>query len=201
MRKYPGRNDEKFEFVLERLKTSGSNKRHLMYQHYVSISLFVHLDKCHQRTMLTKDSSLPELYSVGFVDGRVLRQIGWIAVYKTSSPSSFWNRRMQERTDIHCLFSNDSYGPIPNVGFRIRDVEWQPVQLTTEYPVTAFTQKRAAQKAWDALLSGSRTYTEWYDASRDQRWTKMFGLPPGAASNKEPSIKHGFPLRGQSGAG
>jgi hypothetical protein len=81
---------------------------------------------------------------------------------------------MRERGDIHALFSNNAFGPIPQVGGRIKDLDWQPLQVSTVYPVRAWTEKQAAHRAWELLVSGSRFCTEWYDGSPDGRWTQFF---------------------------
>ena len=148
-----------------------------MWDHYVSISLFVNVHRARERSFLGDpgggDGS--HLFSICFTDGSWGRQMGWVMVSDNDRWPTEWNRKLREREEIHGLFSDDSFGPIPLPGGRISNRDWQPLQVSTVYPVRAFRVKTAAQKAWELLLSGSRAHTEWYDASPDRRWSKLFG--------------------------
>jgi hypothetical protein len=48
------------------------------------------------------------------------------------------------------------------------------VQLTVVYETLEKYERQAANAAWAKLLVGHPAYVEWYDASADKRWTKLF---------------------------
>jgi hypothetical protein len=148
-----------------------------MFQHYVAISLFVNVLRARQDSYLSASNN-HGLFGVYFTEGHVGNQIGWVMVSDNTSGPSYWNKSLKDRMDVHCLFSNDRYGPIPHVGHTVDlNRDWQALQISAVYPVRALTIKAAAQKAWDLLLSGSRNCSEWYDASHDGSWSKFFGQP------------------------
>jgi hypothetical protein len=66
-------------------------------------------------------------------------------------------------------------GRWPGPGGKWPDLsDYDEVQLTTIYPVRAWTEMRAAQEAWRMLMRADKTYMEWYDASPDRSWSKLF---------------------------
>jgi hypothetical protein len=147
----------------------------IMFQHHVAVSLFVNVLRARQNSYLSA-SDHHGLFGVYFTEGHVGNQMGWVMVSDNTSGPSYWNKRLKDRMDVHCLFSNDRYGPIPRVGDTVDlDRDWQALQVSAVYPVRALTIKAAADKAWDLFLSGSGNCSEWYDASHDRSWSKFFG--------------------------
>ncbi len=138
----------------------------------VSISLFVNLHRARGTILLNPDTRYRNnplnLYSIKFIDRNSVRTMGWIKVFSFEEGPSRWHKTLRERRDIHALFSDGDFGPVPEVGQKARKLDWQPLQFATTYRVRAFREKTAARKAWNLLLSGSRPHTEWYDASPDK---------------------------------
>jgi len=117
-----------------------------MYQHHVAISLFVNVLRARQNSYLSASDN-HGLFGVYFTEGHVGNQMGWVMVSDNASGASYWNKRLKDRMDVHCLFSNDRHGPIPRVGYTVDpDRDWQALQVSAVYPVRTLTMKAAAQK-------------------------------------------------------
>lgn len=154
-------------------------------RYFAAISLFVRLEDAPKAYVSSRPSSLMYgTYPVSFIDGNVGRSIGWVHVHTNPITASAWNKDMRERTTI-LAFWKDNHLALPKVveswpGYfnwaqePINISEYHPVQLTTVYPVRGMTESRAAKAAWALLLAGDRTHTEWYDASPDRRWSRLF---------------------------
>ena len=141
----------------------------------VAFSLFVNIEHAKRAKVDDRFPNKPGLRVIRFVDGHIGRPIGWSHVQKGDPKLSLsWNKHMRERTQIHAYWSDDMWGPWPDVGGKLAQREWQPVQVTTGYAVNAWSEARAAKKAWEMLLAGDRQFLEWNDATSDKRWTGFF---------------------------
>ena len=155
-------------------------------QYFVAISLFAELERVREAYVEHKFSNSPDVYSVSMRTGSVAHSLGWVNVCTNDSAPTYWNEQMRNKRHRLALWRHDGlefapYGfPTDPPGDPWKrppplDYEsFQDVQLTTVYPVREFTEKRAAKAAWALLLAGNRSHTEWYDASVDRRWTKLF---------------------------
>jgi hypothetical protein len=161
----------------------------LFYKRYfVAISLFADLEKAKDAHVEHKfGSNGPwEVYGVSLRAGSVAHSLGWVVVCTNDSAPAYWNKLMHSKRHRFALWrhdglvfapygfptdpSGDPWKPLPPLDYE----SFQDVQVTTVYPVRELTEKRAAKTAWAQFMAGNRSHTEWYDASIDRRWTKLF---------------------------
>jgi len=157
-------------------------------QYFVAISLFADLEKARHAYVEHKfGSNWPgEVYGVSLRAGSVIHSLGWVTVCTNSSAPAYFNEQMRGKRHRLALWQHDGLAFAP-FGFPSAppgdpwkrppplDYEkFQDVQLTTVYPVRELSEKRAAKAAWALFMAGDRSHTEWYDASIDRRWTKLF---------------------------
>jgi hypothetical protein len=154
-------------------------------QYFVAINLFADLERAREAYVEHK-MSWHGVYAISLLSGSVARLLGWVNVCTNNSAPSFWNEQMRSKGHFAARWRHGGPTFEPQIQWDQRD-PWQDkpidrdslddVQLTTVYPVRERTEKRAAKAAWAQFLAGDQTHTEWYDASADQRWTKLFCSP------------------------
>jgi hypothetical protein len=119
---------------------------------------------------------LPDLYYVGYRDGRFERAIGWALVRDVRVGASAWNEDMRKCNSLYAVWHDTGIALSDwRRDVRIVPENYQPVQLTTVYPVHALTEFRSAELAVQMLIHADQNYMEWYDATPDLRWTKLLG--------------------------
>jgi len=139
-------------------------------RYFVAISLFARLEKASLAT-IWRHNNLSTFTSY-VQENNALFPLGYVHVANNASGPKWWNERMRGRDYAPAVWRHAPYefwnGRWPDLS------TCDEVQLTSVYPVRALTEMRAARAAWALLLEGDRSYTEWYDASPDKRWSKLF---------------------------
>jgi hypothetical protein len=141
-------------------------------RYFVAISLFARLEKARLASIWKHPNNL-STFTLYVQEGNALFPLGYVHVANNGSRPKWWNERMRERDFALAVWRYNA----PHVFW---DRRWpdlstcDEVQLTSVYPVRAMTEMGAARAAWARFLEGDRSYTEWYDASDDKRWSKLF---------------------------
>jgi hypothetical protein len=101
-------------------------------------------------------------------------QLGWAHVSPFASATCYWNEQMREKAHKLAWWED-------GILFQRWEGRLEPdfkklddVQLTVVYEAKTKYEREAANDAWAKLLAGYPAYIEWYDASSDRRWTKLF---------------------------
>lgn len=145
-------------------------------QYYCAISLFRELEKSR---IASVGSNMPRgwdrsVYYVEYREGIRIKPIGWVVVRNNPSGPRAWNDMMRRRNIVYALWPPGLFR-WPSPGGKWPDLsDYDEVQLTTIYPVRAWSEKAAAKEAWQKLILGQTDYMEWYDASPGRKWSKFF---------------------------
>lgn len=141
-------------------------------QHFVAISLFADIDRYKSAAIDYADPNFRGLFAIKCSLDHSL--LGWAYVAEHASGAIAWNEDMRAKRLIYAIWQN---------GIWFRSWEGRPkpdpklnedVQLCVVFETNTKEPREAANDAWQKLLTGWAGHVEWYDASSDRKWTKMF---------------------------
>jgi hypothetical protein len=142
----------------------------------VALSLFANMENIRLAKVTGKIAKgwLPELYFVGFQEGRTEHLMGWAVVRDVRTGASAWNEDMRAFRTVYAAWHDKGMAEW-RTDKKYLASEHQPVQLTTVYAVRAATELRSAEMAVEMLVRADQNYLEWYDATSDLQWTRLIG--------------------------
>jgi hypothetical protein len=149
-------------------------KRLFKRQYFVAISLFSDIGFARKARIDDYVRTVGSAYAIR-TDGELRHtQLGWAFVSEHASATAAWNDAMRGKS---LTFSTWHEGRLFNF-WPDRTVptkeKLDDVQLCVVFEAYTKYTREAANDAWAKLLSGYPAHIEWYDASPDRKWTKMF---------------------------
>jgi hypothetical protein len=147
--------------------------RHLFKrQYFVAISLFSNIELSREAKIDEYVQSFGTLYAIRCR----IERLGWAFVSEHASATAAWNDKMRDKGLTFSTWQRgrpydfwlNKDAPPP------RKDELDDVQLCAVFEAHTKYTREAANDAWDKLRSGYPAHVEWYDASPDRKWTKMF---------------------------
>jgi hypothetical protein len=150
------------------------NKRFFKRQHFVAISLFADIDRYKIAKIDYRDPNFYGLYAIKCGADGGHTTLGWAYVTEHASGAVAWNEDMRNKRLAYAIWQD---------GMMYERWEGRPppdpklnedVQLCVVYEVNTKYQREAANEAWHKLTTGWAGHVEWYDASPDRKWTKLF---------------------------
>jgi hypothetical protein len=143
-------------------------------QYFVAISLFSSIELAQKARVDYRHPNFDGTYAIKCGREGGFKQLGWAHVSPHASATTYWNEQMREKRLTFAIWQDgrlfewraDRPAPDPKT--------LDDVQLTVVYEAKTKYEREAANDAWAKLLAGYPAYIEWYDASPDRRWTKLF---------------------------
>ncbi len=150
------------------------NKRFFKRQYFVAISLFDNIELARIAKIDYFVRNVHPTYAIKCDGDGGNRQLGWAFVSEHASATAHWNDKMRDKG---LTFSTWVDGRLYNwwpEGAVPDPKTLQDVQFCAVFEVHTKYHREAANDAWDKVRSGYPAHIEWYDASPDKKWTKMF---------------------------
>ncbi len=149
-------------------------KRFFKRQYFVAISLFDHIDLASIAKIDFYIRNVHPTYAIKCDGNGDNRQLGWAFVSEHASATAHWNELMRNKGVSFAMWHDGSWvywqrdreAPVPQ--------PLQDVQLCAVFEAHTKYHREAANEVWEKVLSGYPAHVEWYDASPDKKWTKIF---------------------------
>lgn len=143
-------------------------------QYFVAISLFSSIELARKARIDDYVRTVGSAYAIRCGVELRNKQLGWALVSEHASAAAAWNDAMRNK---NLTFSTWQDGRLfnfwPDRAAPPKE-ELDDVQLCVVFEAYTKYTREAANDAWNKLLSGHPAHIEWYDASPDRKWTKMF---------------------------
>jgi hypothetical protein len=149
-------------------------RRFFKRQYFVAISLFGNIELARQAQVDYYVRTFGPLYAIrcGMDGGH--KQLGWAFVSEHASATAAWNDKMRDKGLSFSIWQDGRlFNFWPDQAAPPKE-KLDDVQLCVVFEAYTKYTREAANDAWNKLLSGHPAHIEWYDASSDRKWTKMF---------------------------